>query len=98
VTDPVGWKVEIEGKYYTCKNLRVVPRPVQKPHPPIWQVGSSSKWVERAVRNGWGLVFGGPVPNVVFEEPIRQYHAACESFGVATSASGGSALRTYGVG
>lgn len=63
----------------------MVPRPLQKPYPPIWQVGTSSKWVERAVKNGWGIALGGPAPNIAFEQPIEQYHAACEGFGVASN-------------
>lgn len=74
-----------EGKYYKCKDLRVVPRPFQKPHPPLWQVGTSAKWVERAVKNGWGIALGGPAPNVAFEDAIRKYHEACEGFGVASN-------------
>lgn len=34
--------VNFSGKYYTVTNLRGMPRPVQKPHPPIF-VGSSGK-------------------------------------------------------
>jgi alkanesulfonate monooxygenase SsuD/methylene tetrahydromethanopterin reductase-like flavin-dependent oxidoreductase (luciferase family) len=78
-------RFSFEGKYYTCKDLSVVPKPVQKPHPPIWQVGTSSKWVERAVRNGWGVGLGGPAPNVAFAEPIAKYHEACEGLGVASN-------------
>ncbi|MFN0153725.1 MAG: LLM class flavin-dependent oxidoreductase [Gaiella sp.] len=74
-----------EGKFYTVKEMRMVPRPLQKPYPPIWQVGTSSKWVERAVKNGWGIALGGPAPNIAFEQPIEQYHAACEGFGVASN-------------
>lgn len=83
-----AWKGErfsYEGKHYTVRDLQVVPRVVQTPHPPIWQVGTSSKWVERAVRNGWGLALGGPAPNIAFEEPIRKYHEACEGLGVASN-------------
>ena len=54
------------------KDLRSCPKPIQKPHPPIWQVGTSAKWVERAVRNGWGVALGGPAPNIAFEEADQQ--------------------------
>ena len=70
-----------EGKYYQAHDLQVVPKPIQKPHPPIWQVGTSAKWVERAVRNGWGVALGGPAPNIAFEEAIGKYHEACEALG-----------------
>ncbi len=66
----------------TCS---IVPRPVQKPHPPIWQVGTSSKWVGRAVANGWGICLGGPAPNIAFVEPIAAYHAAVEEAGTPSN-------------
>ena len=74
-----------EGKYYQCHDLQVVPKPVQKPHPPIWQVGTSSKWVGRAVQNGWGICLGGPAPNVVFAEPIAKYHEAVAAAGTKSN-------------
>ena len=74
-----------DGKYYQCKELQVVPKPVQKPHPPIWQVGTSSKWVGRAVANGWGICLGGPAPNVVFAEAIAKYHEAVAEAGTPSN-------------
>ena len=74
-----------EGKYYRCRDLHVVPRPFQKPHPPIWQVGTSAKWVPRAVANGWGICLGGPAPNIVFAEAITKYHEAVEDAGTKSN-------------
>src|SRR5207244_652077 len=70
-----------EGKYYQCHALQVVPKPVQKPHPPIWQVGTSAKWVPRAVKARWGICLGGPAPNIAFADAIEQYHAALADAG-----------------
>lgn len=78
-------RFSFEGKYYRAKDLSVVPKPLQKPHPPIWQVGTSAKWVPRAVKNGWGVALGGPAPNVAFEKPIEQYHEACRDAGVSSN-------------
>jgi len=36
-------KVTFEGKYYTVKNAFCYPKPVQKPHPPIWIGGMGEK-------------------------------------------------------
>ena len=36
-------KFSYEGKYYKVKDLSVVPKPLQKPHPKIFQVGTSAK-------------------------------------------------------
>jgi alkanesulfonate monooxygenase SsuD/methylene tetrahydromethanopterin reductase-like flavin-dependent oxidoreductase (luciferase family) len=70
-----------EGKYYRVKDLSVVPKPVQKPHPQIFQVGTSTKWFKRAAESGWGVCVGGPAPNFVFAEPARVYQDACKAAG-----------------
>jgi alkanesulfonate monooxygenase SsuD/methylene tetrahydromethanopterin reductase-like flavin-dependent oxidoreductase (luciferase family) len=70
-----------DGKYYRLDELRVVPRPVQRPHPPIFQVGSSAKWFKRAAQNGYGCVLGGPAPTVVFREPAKLYRQLCAEAG-----------------
>jgi alkanesulfonate monooxygenase SsuD/methylene tetrahydromethanopterin reductase-like flavin-dependent oxidoreductase (luciferase family) len=70
-----------DGKYYKAKDLSVVPKPVQKPHPPIWQVGTSAKWFQRAAENGYGVALGGPAPTVVFREPAFLYQRLCEEAG-----------------
>src|SRR5215471_18978059 len=35
-----------QGKYYQVKDLAVVPKPLQKPYPKIFQVGTSTKWLQ----------------------------------------------------
>jgi alkanesulfonate monooxygenase SsuD/methylene tetrahydromethanopterin reductase-like flavin-dependent oxidoreductase (luciferase family) len=69
------------GKYYKVKDLSVVPRPLQKPYPKIFQVGTSAKWFKKAAENGWGVCVGGPAPNFVFAEPARFYVEACAAAG-----------------
>lgn len=56
-------RVDFEGKYYRFENLEVRPRPLQKPHPPIWMAALSEESFEKAGRLGFNLllspVFGG---------------------------------------
>jgi probable F420-dependent oxidoreductase len=40
--------VTYRGKFYNVENLTVGPRPVQKPHPPIWTGGSAEVALKRA--------------------------------------------------
>lgn len=44
-----------EGKYYNFSRVKFLPKPVQKPHPPIWVGGNGKRAIERAVTlgNGW---------------------------------------------
>lgn len=70
-----------QGKYYRADDLSVVPKPLQRPHPKIFQVGTSAKWFQRAAENGYGVVLGGPAPTGVFREPARLYMRLCQEAG-----------------
>ena len=41
-----------EGKHYHLKNISLVPKPAQTPHPPLWIGAGQPKAVERAARMG----------------------------------------------
>ncbi|HLC25698.1 MAG TPA: TIGR03619 family F420-dependent LLM class oxidoreductase [bacterium] len=43
-----------QGKYYQFRDVVIEPKPVQKPHPPIWIGGSSDAALKRAARIGDG--------------------------------------------
>lgn len=70
-----------DGQYYHCDNLSVVPKPVQKPYPPVFVVGSSGRQFRRAAEQGFHICVGGPVPSAVFFEPMKIYRDACAEFG-----------------
>ena len=55
------------GEYFNVKDVSVVPKPVQKPHPKIYQVGTSAKWFTMAAQKEWGIVVGGPAPQYRFQ-------------------------------
>lgn len=59
-----------EGKFYSFSKIRFYPKPIQKPHPPIWIGGISKKAIVRAVElgNGWHPVWLSPDQ---MEEKIR---------------------------
>ena len=56
-----------EGKYCRFSNINLLPRPVQKPHPPIWVGGQSRRAIRRAAQlgNGWHPV--GAIPAAPLE-------------------------------
>jgi len=54
--------VSYEGKYFQLKDATLEPKPIQKPHPPIW-VGGNSDSIKRVVAeisNGWIPVLPTP--------------------------------------
>lgn len=51
-----------EGRFYRFADLKCLPAPVQKPHPPIWIGGHSPAAIRRAARlgDGWHPVGANP--------------------------------------
>jgi alkanesulfonate monooxygenase SsuD/methylene tetrahydromethanopterin reductase-like flavin-dependent oxidoreductase (luciferase family) len=49
-------KVDFSGDYYTVPGVRVIPKPVQKPHPPIYQVCVSKESIESTALRGWPML------------------------------------------
>ncbi len=47
---------EYKGKMLTVPPRKVVPKPIQKPHPPLWMAGTSPKSFEIAGSNGMGAL------------------------------------------
>jgi probable F420-dependent oxidoreductase len=47
-----------KGKFYNVENLTVGPRPIQKPHPPIWTGGSAEAALKRAGTWANGFICG----------------------------------------
>lgn len=74
------------GKYCRFSNLKFLPRPVQKPHPPIWVGGQSRPAIRRAAElgNGWHPVGGIPASPLEPEEMAQKVallHRYAESAG-----------------
>jgi probable F420-dependent oxidoreductase len=50
--------VTFKGKFYNVENLSVGPKPIQKPHPPIWTGGSAEVSLKRAGTWADGFICG----------------------------------------
>jgi probable F420-dependent oxidoreductase len=56
--------VEFKGKFYSIPASKIGPKPIQKPHPPIYMGGFSPNTFSRIVNydtNGWLGLIGGPL-------------------------------------
>ena len=45
-----------EGQFFTVKDARVIPRPWQRPHPPLFQVCGSKESIETVAGRGWPML------------------------------------------
>lgn len=51
-------EVTFKGKFYSVENLSVGPKPIQKPHPPLWTGGSAEVALKRAGTWADGFICG----------------------------------------
>jgi alkanesulfonate monooxygenase SsuD/methylene tetrahydromethanopterin reductase-like flavin-dependent oxidoreductase (luciferase family) len=65
--------VTFTGKFTQVKDLRLEPRPVQQPHPPIWIGARAEKAIRRAARLGHPLLAtGGPDPAPIYVQTLKE--------------------------
>jgi alkanesulfonate monooxygenase SsuD/methylene tetrahydromethanopterin reductase-like flavin-dependent oxidoreductase (luciferase family) len=74
-------RVTYAGKYYAVKDLAVVPKPLQKPHPPLYTGGTSLTTYEMAGRLGWGMFLPPLLPFQAMEPCIEAYLKAARNAG-----------------
>lgn len=63
--------VTFEGQFWQLKNATLVPKPFQKPHPPIWFGGSEPAALRRAVRRGSGFIGAGSSSTANYREQVK---------------------------
>jgi probable F420-dependent oxidoreductase len=80
--DPVSH----HGEFYSFEELRCVPHPVQKPHPPIWIGGHSRPALRRVAKygDGWqpvGATSASPLPPAEFRSLLDELKRLTEAEG-----------------
>jgi alkanesulfonate monooxygenase SsuD/methylene tetrahydromethanopterin reductase-like flavin-dependent oxidoreductase (luciferase family) len=69
-----------QGQYWHWDERQtVVPRPVQKPHPPLWLAASSTGSVVNAGRSGLGVMLSGYKSLATVAENVESYREASKS-------------------
>jgi probable F420-dependent oxidoreductase len=65
-------RVTFHGRFSQLDNIPMQPKPVQKPHPPIWFGGHVEAALRRAAELGDGYIGAGSTPMATFLEDIKQ--------------------------
>lgn len=79
-TDNFSWN----GKHFSMPPRNVIPKPLQKPHPPLWVAVQSPETAVQAGERGMGMLgvtLGAPLD---YQQMVRDYHRAirnCEPVG-----------------
>ncbi|MBI3330466.1 MAG: LLM class flavin-dependent oxidoreductase, partial [Nitrospinae bacterium] len=62
-----------EGKYFSMPERNIIPKPLQKPHPPVWVASSRTETVMLAARLGIGAMGVGFETPEDTEERVTRY-------------------------
>ena len=76
---PRMWTDEVfshEGKYYQIPPREVLPKPIQKPHPPLWSACSSENTTRTAAELGLGALVGSEGGPEKVGEVLQLYQQA----------------------
>ncbi|MGO9603002.1 MAG: LLM class flavin-dependent oxidoreductase [Candidatus Binataceae bacterium] len=70
-------RVTFRGRHYNVEDIEVVPKPIQRPHPPIRLAANSPDTFVYAGTNGYPIFAGGPVnPFPVLADRLAIYERA----------------------
>src|SRR5207244_1323175 len=59
-------RVTLAGEFFRLENASMEPKPVQKPHPPLWFGGHHPQALRRAVELGDGFIGAGSASTATF--------------------------------
>ncbi|MBX3706976.1 MAG: LLM class flavin-dependent oxidoreductase [Pseudomonadales bacterium] len=68
-----------EGRYFSMPCRNIVPKPVQKPHPPLWVACSQRETIRMAARLGIGALTFAFVDPLEAKEWVDEYYAIIRS-------------------
>jgi len=61
------------GEFWTFNDLTIHPKPVQRPHPPVYVAASGRDSLARVVRNDWNLLIGQAESETQVAEQVSLY-------------------------
>ncbi len=64
-------EINFDGRLWKLQGASMEPKPVQKPHPPVWFGGSAPAGMRRAVRHGDGFMGAGSQTTAQFAEQVK---------------------------
>jgi probable F420-dependent oxidoreductase len=74
-------RVTFDGEFWKLKDAAMEPKPLQRPHPPIWFGARHPAALRRAVQLGDGFVGAGSASTAQFVDEVRQLGAILKEAG-----------------
>ncbi len=74
-------RLTYNGKYYSFEDVEVLPKPLQKPHPPTWIASSSPEAIEWAAGQGHDILMDPHAPHIEIGRKRAFYKTELEKHG-----------------
>lgn len=72
-----------DGRFFHFENLEVLPKPLQKPHPPVWLAASSPEAIARAAADGFTIMMDPHSTHAEIARKRELYREALEAEGLS---------------
>ena len=76
-----GERFSYQGTHFQIDDVQILPRPIQRPRPPVWIGAWVPAAIERAARLGDALVFSPSMPLTPTIDAVATYRAAAAAAG-----------------
>ncbi len=73
------------GRFWSYDEVEVLPKPLQRPHPPIWLAASSGRAIEWAADHGFSILMDPVSPHKVMREKRDLYEQRLASAGFSSA-------------
>lgn len=74
-------RVSYQGKYWQFDDVEVLPKPAQKPHPPVWLAATSPESIRRAAETGYSILQDPHASHAEIGEKRKLYRQVLEENG-----------------
>jgi len=74
-------RLHYDGRFFSFDGVEVLPKPVQRPHPPVWVAASSEPAVEWAAARGLTIMMDPHSPHVEIARKRELYRTQLEAAG-----------------
>jgi probable F420-dependent oxidoreductase len=74
-------RVTLDGEFFKLQSASMEPKPLQKPHPPLWFGGHHPNALRRSVELGDGFIGAGSVSTKVFLDEVKILRALIKERG-----------------
>ena len=74
-------RVTFAGDHFQCDGVEVLPKPAQKPHPPVWLAASSPEAMNWAAENGFSIMMDPHADHARLADKRELYRGILENHG-----------------